>query len=78
METLNAQLRNIFTAGKATLVIGDFNFCYKETSTTINRFFATGNFKQLINEPTHIDGHMINRPGISSRWKKTTPIHSSS
>ena len=60
-ETLKRQLINMITASKATLVIGDFNFCYKEESSPIKTFFANEEFHQLVNEPTHSDGHILDQ-----------------
>ena len=52
-DTLKTKLMHLLTGDKTTLVVGDFNFCFKEESTPIKSFLAAGNFKQLVNEPTH-------------------------
>ena len=44
------------------LVIGDFNFCYLEKTTNPTRSFLEAlNYKQLIREPTHIEGHLLDQ-----------------
>ena len=48
---------------KAVLVIGDFNFGYLDgcTSST-EKYMKDNKFKQLINEPTHIEGNILDQP----------------
>ena len=47
---------------KPTLLIGDFNFCYHSLSVKLlKEFFKSMQFKQLIKEPTHIDGNIIDQ-----------------
>ena len=47
---------------KPTLLIGDFNFCYLSSSAKpLRDFFLLNDFKQLIKEPTHIDGNIIDQ-----------------
>ena len=43
------------------LVIGDFNFCFLEASNATKSYFQEKNFKQIINEPTHIGGHLLDQ-----------------
>ena len=46
---------------KPLLVIGDFNFCFLEASNATKSYFKKKNFKQIINEPTHTAGHLLDQ-----------------
>ena len=58
-EVLN-QLVTLIDEGRDTLVVGDFNICYREN---INNRLIQGllnmQFRQLVYEPTHIRGRII-------------------
>ena len=43
--------------GKPQLLVGDFNFCYLDR--TSNTYLQNNNFKQLIEEPTHEEGNLL-------------------
>ena len=59
---LKEQLSTMIDMDKPTLLIGDFNFCYLSSSAKpLRDFFRLNNFKQLIKEPTHIDGNIIDQ-----------------
>ena len=68
------------TGGKPLLVLGDFNFCYlKNKNHRIKQHFKAKNFSQLIREPTHIQGHLLDHAYLQEkegqlRW--TTEIQS--
>ena len=69
-ETLKTKLMHLLNGDKTTLVVGDFNFCFKEESTPIKSFLAAGNFKQLVNEPTHIDGHILDQAYLKDEKRR--------
>ena len=47
---------------KTELVIGDFNFCFlKDLSNPTRKYLKENNFKQLGQEPTHIEGNLIDQ-----------------
>ena len=47
---------------KAMLLIGDFNFGYLDGSTSsTEKYMKNNKFKQLINEPTHIEGNILDQ-----------------
>ena len=52
---------DLMTEGKKPeLVIGDFNFCYQDQSSNpIKKYFNENNFVQIIQEPTHIEGNLL-------------------
>ena len=59
---LRDQLSTMIDKEKPTLLIGDFNFCYHSSSAKLLKdFFKSKQFKQLIKEPTHIDGNIIDQ-----------------
>ena len=44
----------------ATVILGDLNICYKsDKNNKISKFLETNGFKQLMDEPTHIRGRLI-------------------
>ena len=48
------------TQDRPTLVIGDFNFCFLATNTNkTKQFLLRKQFTQMIDEPTHIEGHLL-------------------
>ena len=59
-DKLNEYIDSLMTHDKPLLIVGDFNFCYLKTkfNRTKNHLKAK-NFLQLINEPTHIEGHLL-------------------
>ena len=59
---LNQFLEAIIDRQKPQLVIGDFNFCYLENPLHQTKTFLEKNkFSQLIKEPTHIEGHVLDQ-----------------
>ena len=50
------------TIDKPQLVIGDFNFCYLDkTFNSTKHFLEKQKFSQLIKQPTHIEGHLLDQ-----------------
>ena len=50
---------------KPILVIGDFNFCYSDKfSNLTGRYLHQNNFRQLVKEPTHIEGNLIDQAHV--------------
>ena len=46
--------------GRPQLILGDFNFCYLDGKS--NKFckdLESSHFKQLIEEPTHLEGNLL-------------------
>ena len=53
-------IRGMMDTGRSQLILGDFNFCYLDGKS--NKFckdLETSNFKQLIEEPTHLGGNIL-------------------
>ena len=53
-------LRSIFDDKKETLIVGDFNICFREdTNHQIIELFKSMKFDQKIRSPTHVHGRYI-------------------
>ena len=65
---------------KPLMVIGDFNFCFKEsTKNPTKKYLQEQSFIQLITDPTHIEGHLLDQVHVRDKRKKLTfssEIHS--
>ena len=47
---------------KNQLIIGDFNFCFiNDSSNATSEYLRRQNFRQLVHEPTHIGGHLLDQ-----------------
>ena len=77
---LNEHIDLMSTDGKPLLVLGDFNFCFMTNKNhRIKQHLKAKNFSQLIKEPTHIQGHLLDQAYLQDkegqiRW--TADIHS--
>ena len=50
---------------KPIMILGDFNFCHLDSTLNCTRkFLEDRNFQQLIKEPTHIDGHLLDQAHV--------------
>ena len=62
LSTMNKLIKEVIEPGKPLLLVGDFNFCYLgETTNTTCNFLQSLNFKQLIEEPTHLEGNLLDQ-----------------
>ena len=68
-EILNSLIEKLVTRKKPTLIIGDFNFCYHEQSTLTKRFLEATHYTQLVTEPTHIEGRILDQAYMIDRRK---------
>ena len=77
-DDLNKGIKKILTLKKPTLILGDFNFCFKEHTTPTKTFLIKNNFNQLIKEPTHIGGHILDQAYLSGdrlNMEYTAEVH---
>ena len=59
---LNELLKQLETRNVPQIVIGDFNFHYLEQGANVTmEFFKEKNYEQLILEPTHIEGNVLDQ-----------------
>ena len=60
---------------KPLMVVGDFNFCFLESSLNgTKQFFNKHSFSQLVHEPTHIEGNLVRDPKKINKY--TIELHS--
>ena len=60
LRTLTEQSRE-----RSQLVIGDFNFCFLDgPSNPTRKYLQESNFSQIIIEPTHIEGNLLDQAHI--------------
>ena len=61
-KELNYYIKEMEPKEKSLLVVGDFNFCYLDSSPNpTKQFLEANNFSQLIREPTHIEGNLLDQ-----------------
>ena len=61
------------------LVLGDFNFCHLEGPNATKSYFKENNFEQIIHQPTHIGGHLLDHAylkNISGALKYSAELQS--
>ena len=59
---LNKHIERMDTEERPLLVIGDFNFCFLTSANNeTKQFLARKHFTQMIDEPTHIEGHLLDQ-----------------
>ena len=79
-EVLVEILKTLVARDKPTLVIGDLNYCYLESSSNLTKqYFHENFFSQIVEEPTHIEGNLIDQANIRDVKKinnYSTEIHS--
>ena len=65
---------------KPLLILGDFNFCYlKRKYNRAKQHLEAEKFVQLISEPTHIEGHLLDQAYLQDKQDNldvTTELHS--
>ena len=73
-------LREMIEEGKPQLLLGDFNFCYLESSSnSTGKFLQQSKFKQIIHEPTHLEGNLLDQAhlrDINGEFQYTVKLHS--
>ena len=63
----------LLSPNKSAMVLGDFNVCYKQQGNhSLVQMFQNLGFEQFVEEPTHIDGGLIDqvyyRQGAACAW----------
>ena len=76
---LNQAIEIMTQSSDAALVLGDFNFCYNKDSTNaVTKYMKDRKFKQLIAEPTHIEGNLLDQAYLRDIKKElafTAEVH---
>ena len=79
-KDLNHFIEKMESEEKPILVVGDFNFCFRDEPSNPTKMFLTRkNYQQLIHEPTHLEGHILDQayirdPSTALQW--TSELHS--
>ena len=79
-KELNNFIEKLESEEKPMLVVGDFNFCFRDQPSNPTKTFLTRkSYQQLIHEPTHLEGHILDQayikdPSRALQW--TTELHS--
>ena len=73
-------IEEIQTEHKPQLIVGDFNFCFMENSSNqTRRYLEKQNFVQMISEPTHIEGNLLDQAylrDLKGELECTAELHS--
>ena len=80
LKLLKQYLEKIQHGDKPTLVIGDFNSCFiNESPIFLMKYFNENSFSQLVNEPTHIEGNLLDQAHMrdtKGMFKCSIELHS--
>ena len=80
LKTMNILIKDMVEDEKPHLLVGDFNFCYLDASANSTcQYLQKSNFKQLIEEPTHMEGNLLDQAylrDIKRKLNYTVMIHS--
>ena len=69
-------LKQLIDERRVTIIIGDFNICYREnTLNKIPQGLKQLGFKQLVHEPTHIQGRIIDHAYLLDPSGKNYHVH---
>jgi exonuclease III len=73
-------LEKLIDKEKPLMVLGDFNFCFLDSSMNCTKqFFNKHSFSQLVHEPTHIEGNLLDQALVRDTKKinkYTIELHS--
>ena len=73
---LNEYLKQMDATKTPQLVIGDFNFCYlAKASSPTKSFLEKESYNQLVTEPTHIEGHLLDQAYLQDIEEKLERGH---
>ena len=78
-KALNDNIDLLTNHEKPELIIGDFNLCYLDKSpSAVKQHLKGNNFKQLIKQPTHIEGNLLDQAhlrDVTGALKCTADVH---
>ena len=79
-DKLNEMIDLMMSDDKPLMIVGDFNFCYlKNKYNRTKQHLKAKKFLQLISEPTHIEGHLLDHAYLRDNEGKLegeTEVHS--
>ena len=77
LANMNYEIEIMMQPDKPLLIIGDFNYCQSELSTNpTKKFLRQNNFVKLIDEPTHIEGNILDQAHLKD-VKRTLTVTAS-
>jgi exonuclease III len=80
LKLLIQYLKNLINREKPLMIIGDFNFCFLEDSSNfVTKYLDENSFSQIVKEPTHIEGNLIDQAHLRDRegkYKCSVEVHS--
>ena len=80
LTTMNQMIEDMIQNGKPQLLVGDFNYCYLDSSSNSSRnYLFQKQFKQVIQEPTHIEGNLLDQAHLrdtGGELEYTVALHS--
>ena len=59
-------LKSLVNMRKTTLILGDLNFCFKQSSNALTKYLAKEGFHQLVTTATHIEGRLLDQAHLRS------------
>ena len=69
-EVLTQTIEMLLEREKPMMLIGDLNFCYLGHSSNLTgKYLAQHDFEQLVNEPTHIEGNILDHAYVHDTRK---------
>ena len=78
--TINQVIGDMTLRDKPHLLLGDFNYCFLDPSqNATSKYLRKNHFYQLIREPTHIEGNLLDQCHIQDKAKElrvTASLHS--
>ena len=79
-DELIENLDKMSSGQKPLLIVGDFNFCFLQSKyNRVKKHLEAQKFSQLISEPTHIEGHLLDQAYLQDKQEHldvTTEVHS--
>ena len=80
LANMNYEIEMMMQPDKPILIMGDFNYCQSELSTNATKkFLKQNNFVKLIDEPTHIEGNILDQAhlkDVGMNITATASLHS--
>ena len=73
LADLSQYIQHMVTPDKPQLIIGDLNYCQSQSQLNPLQLFLKDNqFKNLINEPTHMEGNILDQAHLQDLKRDLT------
>ena len=68
LKQVTQYLDDLMNREKSLLIIGDLNFCFLSASSIlVTNYLNANSFSQIVEEPTHIEGNLIDQAYLRDR-----------